>query len=63
MTLSLSALLGARQLFLHIIGSKKKRVLEAAKKAGPLAELPVRAVLHQAKVMMEIFYADQDSRS
>tara|TARA_R100001377_G_scaffold10038_1_gene5109 strand:+ start:1844 stop:2545 length:702 start_codon:yes stop_codon:yes gene_type:complete len=60
MTLSLSALLGARQLFLHIIGAKKKRVLEAAIEPGPVTELPVRAVLNQAKVVMEIFYAEQD---
>lgn len=63
MTLSLSTLLGARQLFLHIVGAKKKQVLEAAKVAGSVTELPVRAVLHQTKVVMEIFYADQDLRS
>lgn len=60
MTLSLSTLLGAKQLFLHIIGAKKRQVLEQAIQAGPVAELPVRAVLHQTKVVMEIFYAEQD---
>jgi len=60
MTLSLSTILGAKQLFLHIIGVKKREVLEAAMMPGPVYEPPVRAVLHQTKVVMEIFYAEQD---
>ena len=60
MTLSLAALLGAKQLLLHIIGEKKRLVLEAAQEPGPVYELPVRAVLEQTKIVMEIFYAEQD---
>lgn len=60
MTLSLSTILGAQQLFLHIVGAKKRQVLEAAMVPGPLPGLPVRAVLHQAKVVMEVFHAEQD---
>jgi len=60
MTLSLSALLGARQLFLHFIGAKKRRIFEAAKEPGLVSELPVRAVLNQSEVVIEIFYAEQD---
>lgn len=60
MTLSASTLLGTKQLFLHIIGEKKRRVLEAAIEPGPMTALPVRAVLHQTKVVTQIFYAEQD---
>lgn len=60
MTLSLSVLLGAKQLFLHIIGAKKRQVLAAALESGAVPELPVRAVLNQTKVVMEIFYAEQN---
>lgn len=59
MTLSVSTLLGAEHLFLHVVGRKKKRVLEAAMVPGPVSELPVRAVLHQTKVVMKIYYAEQ----
>lgn len=60
MTLSLSALLGAKQLFLHIIGERKLQVLKAAIEPGPVAQLPVRALLHQTGAVLEIFYAEQD---
>lgn len=60
MTLSAATLLGAKHLFVHIIGASKRRVLEAALEPGPVSELPVRAVLHQSKVDTQIFYAEQD---
>lgn len=60
MTLTLSTLLGAKKLFLHFVGKKKKQVLDAAILPGPVSEMPVRAVLHQNKVVMEIFYAEQN---
>ncbi len=60
MTLSLATVLAAKNVFLHIIGEKKKSVLEAAMLAGPVTELPVRAVLHQSKVPLQIFYAEQE---
>lgn len=60
MTLSLATILGAKQIFLHFIGAKKRQVLDAALEPGPASGLPVRAVLHQTKVVMEIFYAEQD---
>ncbi len=60
MTLSLTTLLNAKQLYLHIIGPRKKTVLEAAMLAGPVEELPVRGVLQQNKVPLEIYYAESD---
>ncbi len=60
MTLSLATLLSARQLFLHIIGPNKKAILDVALTPGPVAGLPVRAVLHQSSVALEIYYAEQN---
>ncbi|MCB1664416.1 MAG: 6-phosphogluconolactonase [Pseudomonadales bacterium] len=59
MTLSLQTLLGARQLYLHIVGQKKLTVLEVAMAPGPVQGLPVRAVLHQSRVLLEIYYAER----
>lgn len=44
-TLSLPALLSAKQRFLHIEGAAKAAALAVATRAGPVAEMPVRAVL------------------
>ncbi|MDP1933064.1 MAG: 6-phosphogluconolactonase [Gammaproteobacteria bacterium] len=57
MTLTLNTLLGARHLLLHCIGAKKLSVLQAAMQPGPVNDLPVRAVLHQSKVSLEIYHA------
>lgn len=59
MTLSLHALLGAGHLFLHIVGAKKREVLQVAMTPGSVRGLPVRAVLHQSRVPLEIYYADK----
>jgi len=59
MTLSLQTLLGAGHLFLHIVGAKKREVLEVAMTQGSIPGLPVRAVLHQSRVPLEIHYAEQ----
>ncbi|OGT71316.1 MAG: 6-phosphogluconolactonase [Gammaproteobacteria bacterium RIFCSPLOWO2_02_FULL_57_10] len=57
MTLTLNTLLGARRLVLHCIGEKKLSVLHAAMQPGTVSELPVRAVLHQERVPVEIYHA------
>ncbi len=59
MTLSLATVLSAAKVFLHFTGAKKKAVLDNAMLSGPVYELPVRAVLHQTAVPIEIYYADQ----
>lgn len=58
MTLTLPCLLGASRLFLHLVGAAKRAVLEAAMQAGPVTALPVRAVLHNARLPLEIHYAE-----
>lgn len=59
MTLSLQTLLGAEHLFLHIVGAKKRAVLDVAMTPGSIPGLPVRAVLHQSRVPLEIHYAEK----
>lgn len=46
LSLSLAYLADARSIDLLIFGDEKHRVFERAQEAGPVAELPVRGVLH-----------------
>jgi len=57
MSLSLRALLLARHRVLYIVGESKLNTLHAALQLGPIADMPVRAVLHADNVHTEIFYA------
>lgn len=57
LTLTLPALLRARQIFLLVAGEAKRRVLDAAWREGPVAELPVRALLHQNRVPVTVYYS------
>lgn len=58
MTLTLPAILDCEALFLHIRGSDKREILEQAMQNGPVADLPVRAVLHSKKTV-QIFSSDR----
>ncbi len=57
MTLSLSALMRARHLYLHVTGVAKWEVLQAALRGGSARELPIRSVLGGDAPPLEIFYA------
>lgn len=57
MTMTLSILLEARQIFLHITGKEKMTVLEQALAGGPAEEMPIRAVLLQKKTPVQIYWA------
>ncbi len=57
MTLTLPALLGARCVFLTFQGAAKRRVYDAALRPGPVGELPVRAVLHQDRAPLEVYWS------
>lgn len=57
MTLTLPVILSAQHLFLHIVGEEKWQVLQRAFEKGSHEELPVRAVLHQEQVLLDIYYA------
>jgi 6-phosphogluconolactonase len=56
-TLSLNRLLETDGLYLHIEGEEKARVLEQALAAGPVEELPVRAVLNQTTTPLTIYWS------
>lgn len=58
LSLSLQALLGARDLVLMISGAAKRQRLEEALGEGPAESLPVRAILRQTAVPVTVFWAD-----
>ncbi|MEW6124019.1 MAG: 6-phosphogluconolactonase [Pseudomonadota bacterium] len=55
-TFTLPPLLAADRLFLHIEGDGKRRVLEAALADGPLADMPIRAVLRNLGRPLDVFW-------
>lgn len=57
LSLNLAALLDTRRVILHIEGESKWRVYQRAKAPGPVAELPVRAFLHQKEVPVDVYWA------
>ena len=57
MTLTLPALLQSRQIILHLVGSGKRAVYEKALAKGPVAEMPIRAVLGQSAAPVTVFWA------
>lgn len=56
-TLSLLRLLKTRALYLHIEGEEKAETLKRALEPGPVAEMPVRAVLRQEAVPLTIVWS------
>jgi len=56
MSLTLPALLDAREVILHITGPEKKTVLERALDAGPPEEMPIRFVLRQQTVPVAVYW-------
>ncbi len=56
-SLNLAALLDARRIILHIEGEAKWQVYQRARMPGSAAELPVRAVLHQKEVPVDVYWA------
>ena len=57
LTLTLAALLDARFLALHIEGQEKRDVFDMALAGTDAGSMPVRAVLHQDKTPVHIFWA------
>ena len=56
-SLNLAALLDARRIVLHIEGDKKWEVYQRARTPGTAAEMPVRAVLQQKEVPVDVYWA------
>jgi 6-phosphogluconolactonase len=57
MTLTLPVLLQSRRIILHIVGADKRAVYERALAHGPVAEMPIRAVLGQTIAPVTVFWA------
>jgi 6-phosphogluconolactonase len=57
LSLNLSALLDSRRLLILIEGEGKLATYEAASGGGPIEEMPVRAVLRQSRVPVEVSWA------
>jgi 6-phosphogluconolactonase len=55
-TLTLRRLLGARALYLHIQGEDKLETLRKAEAEGPIAAMPVRAILRETSTPLTIFW-------
>ena len=56
-TLTLPRLLETEGLYLHIEGEDKAETLERATADGPVADMPVRAVLRQSQTPLTIFWS------
>jgi 6-phosphogluconolactonase len=57
-TWSLPVLLRSKYLALHFTGEEKLSVFEQANEAPDAVELPIRSVLFQERVELNVFYAD-----
>lgn len=56
LSLNLAALLRARRICIQISGAHKWQVYQRALAAGPPEELPVRAILHQEAVPVDVYW-------
>jgi 6-phosphogluconolactonase len=56
-TLTLPALLNSRRIILHITGGSKQEVYSKACEAGPVEDMPIRAVLRQEQTPVEVYWA------
>ena len=57
MSLTLPVILSARNIFLHIVGPEKRKVLEKAMADGPPEEMPIRFVLRYEKNPVAVYWA------
>lgn len=57
MTLTLPALLDSHQIYLHLSGKEKRSVYERALGGDSVEKMPIRAVLHQDKVPVDVYWA------
>ena len=57
LSLTLKALLETRRLILHITGDNKWQVYQNALEEGPTEELPIRGVLRQDRLPLEVYWA------
>jgi 6-phosphogluconolactonase len=56
LSLNLAALLQSRRICVQISGAQKRQVYERAQAAGPVASLPIRAILRQGAVPVDVYW-------
>ncbi|MBY6185581.1 6-phosphogluconolactonase [Marinobacter hydrocarbonoclasticus] len=56
-SLSLKSLLNARQIYLHLSGESKKTVLDEALSSKEVNAMPIRAILDQRKVPVDVYWS------
>ncbi len=57
LSLSLSALMKTERLIILFTGEDKLAVFSAAQKPGPTEDMPIRALIHQEQVPVELYWA------
>jgi 6-phosphogluconolactonase len=57
LSMNLRALLDSRRILVFLLGEAKLRTHAAACRPGPVEEMPVRAVLRQERVPVEVVWA------
>lgn len=57
MTLTLAQLLASRRIIVHISGEAKWRVYQQTRQNGPVEEMPIRAVLRQQEVPVNVYWS------
>jgi len=57
MSLTLRAILGSRSIVILIRGAEKMNTLQAAMSGADASEMPVRAVLHQSAIPVEVYWS------
>lgn len=55
-TLTLPALLNSRHIYLHLVGDDKRQVYNQAMAGNDVNQMPVRAILKQIKVPVDVFW-------
>jgi 6-phosphogluconolactonase len=56
-SMTASRLLAADEIIIHIVGDKKREVLDKALAATDTSELPVRVILNQTRVPVTVFWS------
>jgi 6-phosphogluconolactonase len=56
-SLNLAALLDSRRIILHIEGDAKWHIYQKARTPGSATEMPVRALLHQQEVPVDVYWS------
>jgi 6-phosphogluconolactonase len=57
LTMTVAGLLKCERLIILLTGEDKLAVFDQAMKPGPVEEMPIRALLHQEKVPVELYWA------